>query len=163
MPIPDWIKRHVLPDFLRSGKRLARSPRWILVVSPEATVGRLAQVNLERQGYEVSWNRFAEDALVDLTDDENPPRILVIDSAVRDVEFGELLRELKSDPETRRFPLIAFLDSEHDTDTFRQWACGKDCFLRKPFNPLELIACVRRILQDHDNYSGGAPAWGSRV
>ena len=98
-----------------------------------------------------------------LLDEENPPRVLVLDSGIADAEFGEALRELKSDRDTRRTPILALIGRAEDTDTFRQRACGKDCFLRKPFNPMELVALVRRILQDHDNYSGGAPARGSRI
>ena len=136
---------------------------WIVVVSHKAHVGRLVQVNLERQGWEVSWRQYGEDALIDLIDENAPPRIIIWDSGVPDVEFAEALRELNSDPDTGRIPLIALIESQEDADIFRESMSSRDCFLMKPFNPMELIACVRRILQDHDNYSGGAPAWSGRI
>jgi two-component system alkaline phosphatase synthesis response regulator PhoP/two-component system response regulator VicR len=32
-----------------------------------------------------------------------------------------------------------------DADVFRGWQSGVDCYLTKPFNPMELLTFVKRI------------------
>jgi CheY-like chemotaxis protein len=39
-----------------------------------------------------------------------------------------------------------------DADVFRGWQSGVDCYLTKPFNPMELLTFVKRIF---DSQSGG--------
>ena len=34
-----------------------------------------------------------------------------------------------------------------DADIFRGWSSGVDAYLTKPFNPMELLAFVKRIFQ----------------
>jgi len=38
-----------------------------------------------------------------------------------------------------------------DADVFRGWQSGVDSYLTKPFNPLELITFVERILDRPDD------------
>ena len=38
-----------------------------------------------------------------------------------------------------------------DADVLRGWQSGVECYLTKPFNPMELIAFVKRIFSMEDN------------
>jgi len=42
-----------------------------------------------------------------------------------------------------------------DADVFKGWQSGVDCYLTKPFNPMELISFVKRIFGSLDGTSGG--------
>jgi len=46
-----------------------------------------------------------------------------------------------------------------DADVFRGWSSGVSAYLTKPFNPLELITFVKRILSGHDEYNEGERVW----
>ena len=37
-----------------------------------------------------------------------------------------------------------------DADVFLGWKTGVDCYLTKPFNPMELLSFVKRILSNED-------------
>ena len=41
-----------------------------------------------------------------------------------------------------------------DADVFRGWQSGVDCYLTKPFNPMELIAFVKRIFESLEEDGG---------
>ena len=38
-----------------------------------------------------------------------------------------------------------------DADVLRGWQSGVECYLTKPFNPMELIAFVKRIFSMEDS------------
>ena len=42
-----------------------------------------------------------------------------------------------------------------DADVFRGWQSGVDCYLTKPFNPMELISFVKRIFTSMNENDGG--------
>jgi two-component system alkaline phosphatase synthesis response regulator PhoP/two-component system response regulator VicR len=41
-----------------------------------------------------------------------------------------------------------------DADVFRGWQSGVDCYLTKPFNPMELLTFVKRIFDSLSNVHG---------
>ena len=62
----------------------------------------------------------------------------------------ETLTKLKSDPELKNIPVIMLTAKAQDADVFRGWQSGVDCYLTKPFNPLELLSFVKRIFTSLD-------------
>ena len=57
----------------------------------------------------------------------------------------EVLEALKKNPETEQIPVIMLTARAQDADVLRGWQSGVECYLTKPFNPMELIAFVKRI------------------
>jgi len=57
----------------------------------------------------------------------------------------EVLEALKKNPETENIPVIMLTARAQDSDVLRGWQSGVECYLTKPFNPMELIAFVKRI------------------
>ncbi|MEI6916011.1 MAG: response regulator, partial [Armatimonadota bacterium] len=66
----------------------------------------------------------------------------------------EVLQNLRRDPKTRDIPVIMLTAKAQDADVFRGWQSGVDCYLTKPFNPMELISFVKRIFNSMSD--GGA-------
>jgi len=62
---------------------------------------------------------------------------------------------MKADPKTSEIPVIMLTAKAQDADVFRGWASGVDCYLTKPFNPMELLTFVKRIFSSYDDYSEG--------
>jgi two-component system alkaline phosphatase synthesis response regulator PhoP/two-component system response regulator VicR len=52
---------------------------------------------------------------------------------------------------TAEIPVIMLTAKAQDADVFRGWQSGVDCYLTKPFNPMELLTFVKRIF---DSQSG---------
>jgi two-component system alkaline phosphatase synthesis response regulator PhoP/two-component system response regulator VicR len=127
----------------------------ILAVDDEKHIVRLIQVNLERQGYEVSTAYDGLEALRAV--EENRPDLIVLDVMMPQLDGFETLKRLKANPSTSEIPVIMLTAKSQDADVFRGWQSGVDCYLTKPFNPMELLAFVKRIfdsLEEMDEEEG---------
>jgi two-component system alkaline phosphatase synthesis response regulator PhoP len=125
----------------------------ILVVDDQVHIVRLVQVNLERAGYQVVTAYDGDEALQKVKTER--PDLVVCDVMMPKKDGFEVLRELKADPETRDIPVIMLTAKAQDADVFRGWASGVDCYLTKPFNPQELLAFVKRVLQSREEEASG--------
>lgn len=129
----------------------------ILVVEDEPPIQRLIATNLERQGYVVLVAGSAHDALEQVA--AHPLDLMVLDMTLPDEDGYVLLQRLRAGGPNRLLPVIALTQPAGKAETFRGWGgAGVDGWLTKPFNPVELIAMVRRILHDWPS-SGGWPSW----
>lgn len=127
-------------------------PKKILAVDDEKHIVRLVQVNLERAGYEVVTAYDGKEAL-DKVRDENPD-LVVLDVMMPYMDGFEVLQTLRRNPETRDIPVIMLTAKAQDADVFKGWQSGVDCYLTKPFNPMELLSFVKRIFDSLDGGSG---------
>lgn len=130
-------------------------PKKILAVDDEKHIVKLVQVNLERHGYEVITAYDGKEALQKV--EEERPDLVVLDVMMPYMDGFEVLQNLRRNPSTRDIPVIMLTAKAQDADVFHGWQSGVDCYLTKPFNPMELISFVKRIfksLEDADR--GGA-------
>ena len=123
-------------------------PRKILAVDDEKFIVRLVQVTLERQGYQVITASDGKEALEKV--DSEKPDLVVLDVMMPYMDGFEVLQTLRRNPGTRDIPVIMLTAKAQDADVFRGWQSGVDCYLTKPFNPLELVSFVNRIFQSMD-------------
>jgi two-component system alkaline phosphatase synthesis response regulator PhoP/two-component system response regulator VicR len=129
----------------------------IMAVDDERHIVRLIQVNLERAGYQVVTAFDGPDALKKA--DAERPALIVLDVMMPKMDGFEVLKRLQANPETRGIPVIMLTAKAQDADVFRGWSSGVSAYLTKPFNPLELITFVKRILSGHDDYDDGEKVW----
>jgi two-component system alkaline phosphatase synthesis response regulator PhoP len=125
-------------------------PKKILAVDDEKHIVRLVQVNLERAGYTVVTANDGKEALQKVAD-ENPD-LVVLDVMMPYMDGFEVLQNLRRNPSTRDIPVIMLTAKAQDADVFKGWQSGVDCYLTKPFNPMELLSFVKRIF---DSMNGG--------
>jgi two-component system, OmpR family, alkaline phosphatase synthesis response regulator PhoP len=130
----------------------------VLAVDDQVHIVRLIQVNLERNGYQVVTAYDGEQAL-EKVKEENPD-LIVCDVMMPRKDGFEVLREVKADPTTRNIPFIMLTAKAQDADVFRGWSSGVDAYLTKPFNPQELLAFVKRVLEAA---KGGGDEYGGDV
>ncbi len=123
--------------------------RKILTCDDEKHIVRLIQVNLERQGYEVITAFNGAECLELVAADR--PDLIVLDVMMPEMTGFEVLEALKKNPETAEIPVIMLTARAQDADVLRGWQSGVECYLTKPFNPMELIAFVKRIFSMEDN------------
>ena len=120
-------------------------PKKILAVDDEKHIVRLVQVNLEKEGFEVTTASNGREALEKVAADK--PDLVVLDVMMPEMDGFEALKKLKEDPATAGIPVIMLTAKAQDADVFRGWQSGADLYLTKPFNPQELITFVKRIFQ----------------
>ncbi|NLH98603.1 MAG: response regulator [Chthonomonadales bacterium] len=125
----------------------------ILAVDDEKAIVRLVQVNLEREGYEVVTAYDGREALEKVASER--PDLVVLDVMMPYMDGFEVLQQLKKNPETRDIPVIMLTAKAQDADVFRGWQSGVDCYLTKPFNPMELKQFVKRVFKAIDDEQDG--------
>ena len=117
--------------------------RKILTCDDEKNIVRLIQVNLERQGYEVVTAYNGRECLEKVASEK--PDLVVLDLMMPEMTGFEVLEELKKNPETQNIPVIMLTARTQDQDVLRGWQSGVECYLTKPFNPIELLTFIKRI------------------
>lgn len=125
----------------------------ILAVDDEKHIVRLVQVNLERAGYQVVTANDGKEALEKVR--EENPDLMVLDVMMPYMDGFEVLQNLRRNPSTRDIPVIMLTAKAQDADVFKGWQSGVDCYLTKPFNPMELLSFVKRIFDSLDGGPGG--------
>jgi len=131
---------------------MATDSKRILVVDDERHIVRLIQVNLEREGYQVLTSFDGKDGLQKAKTEQ--PDLVVLDVMMPYMDGFEVLKSMKADPATSSIPVIMLTAKAQDADVFRGWSSGVDCYLTKPFNPMELLTFVRRIFQSYEEDGG---------
>jgi DNA-binding response OmpR family regulator len=117
----------------------------ILVVDDEASIRLICRVNLDASGFEVVEAEDGETAL-SLARTERPDLIL-LDVMLPGIDGWDVARELAAAPETREIPIL-FLSARSDrSDEERGHEVGGLGYIRKPFDPNELIDRVREVLE----------------
>ena len=117
--------------------------KHILAVDDERHIRRLVEVNLQRAGYHVTTAEDGVEALERIA--LARPDMVVLDWLMPRLDGFEVLRRLKGDPATREIPIVMLTAKAQDADIFRGWQSGADCYLTKPFNPMELTTFIRRL------------------
>ncbi len=148
-----------VPDLDFGGKRAEGVPggERILVVDDERHIVRLVQVNLERAGYKIVTAFDGREALEKVESEH--PDLVILDVMMPYVDGFEVLQTLRKNPATQHLPVIMLTAKAQDADIFRGWQSGVDSYLTKPFNPMELLGFVRRILDiSRGNDNSPAPA-----
>lgn len=116
----------------------------ILAVDDEKHILRLVEINLQKAGYEVVTASNGREALEAVK--LQRPDLIVMDVMMPEMDGLEALQHLKNDESSASIPVVMLTAKAQDADVFQGWQSGADLYLTKPFNPLELLTFVRRIL-----------------
>ena len=125
----------------------------ILAVDDYPQIVRLIQINLQKAGYQVITAADGEEGLERFYAER--PDLVILDVIMPKRDGFELLRTIKSDPETQHTPVIMLTVKAQDADIFEGLKEGAELYLPKPFNPTELVSLVQRVLDTHDDVAPG--------
>lgn len=126
----------------------------ILVCDDERHIVRLIQVNLERQGYQVTTAFDGKEGLEKIRSEK--PDLVVLDVMMPYMDGFEVLKTIRREPETESLPVIMLTAKAQDKDVFEGYHYGADMYLTKPFNPMELVAFVKRITENTEGEEDGS-------
>jgi two-component system response regulator len=71
-----------------------------------------------------------------------PPDLILLDLNMPRMDGREALREMKSDPELRRIPVVVLTTSEADQDVLQSYDLGVNAFMTKPVSFNELAEAM---------------------
>ena len=116
----------------------------ILIAEDDDDVLETIQLNLELEGFEVHVARDGDQALAQARAVE--PDLILLDVVMPGPDGVAVARKLKDDPRTRDVPVIFLTAKSTASDAAVGLAAGADDYIVKPFDPLDLVARVRRGL-----------------
>lgn len=120
---------------------LENCPLKILIVDDDEDLRLLACVALKKSGHDVSEAPGGAEALAMI--ERNPPDLLVLDLMMPPPDGIEVLRTLRSRPQTASLPVIILTAKGDEASTRLSFDVGATDFLSKPFTPPQLDARVR--------------------
>jgi two-component system, response regulator len=73
------------------------------------------------------------------------PEIVLLDLKLPKIDGIEVLRRLRSDPRTRRLPIIMLTSSDEDRDLLASYELGANSFVRKPVDFAEFVQAIHQL------------------
>jgi DNA-binding response OmpR family regulator len=116
----------------------------ILSADDDPVVQQFVSAILNENGYEVYTATDGEQAVAQAK--AVLPDLMILDLIMPYRDGYEVLRLLRESPETRAIPVIILSAKSKEEDIIRGLEGGADDFIIKPFNALELVARVRKVL-----------------
>jgi chemotaxis family two-component system response regulator Rcp1 len=73
------------------------------------------------------------------------PDIVLLDLNLPGLDGGEVLAEIKSDPDLAKIPIIVLTSSSAEVDIQQAYGLHANCFISKPVDFTEFISAVRSL------------------
>ena len=119
--------------------------KQLLVVDDDPGLLLAVSETLRAEGYDVKTARRGAEAMVRVA--EALPDLIISDIRMPGMDGYALVRNLRASPRSRLVPII-FLTAKDDTaDRITGFRTGVDAYVTKPFEPEELVAIVKSILE----------------
>jgi CheY-like chemotaxis protein len=116
----------------------------VLLCDDEAVLRQLVRATLGVGEYRILEASDGDEALHLLR--EHRPDLVVLDMMMPGRSGLEVLRELRSDSDLARTPVVMLTARAREADQEAAAEAGADRYLAKPFSPLELLSVVEDLL-----------------
>ena len=132
------------------------SKKTILTVDDEEHILELLKYNLEINGYNVIQAETGEEALKIINDKKID--IVLLDLMLPGIDGIQVLKEIRSNENTRRIPVILLTAKNDEIDTVLGLEMGADDYIGKPFGLHELTARIKAVFRRiEDLYNNEIP------
>lgn len=117
----------------------------LLLVDDEPSLREAVQAYLEDSGFSVNVASNAQDGWALL--EKQHPDLVISDVMMPQVDGYEFLKQVREDPRFKALPIIFLTARGMTKDRIQGFNAGCDAYLPKPFDPDELVAIVRNLLE----------------
>ncbi|HEX3186117.1 MAG TPA: response regulator transcription factor [Pyrinomonadaceae bacterium] len=118
--------------------------KQLLVVDDDPSLLLAVSETLRAEGYEVQTARRGSEAMIRVA--ESLPDLIISDIRMPGMDGYALVRNLRAAPRTRLVPIVFLTAKDETTDRIAGFRTGVDAYVTKPFEPEELVAIVKSIL-----------------
>lgn len=118
--------------------------KHVLVVDDDRVIQQLLVVNLELEGYTVDTASDGEEAVSRILARQYD--CVLLDIMMPKADGREVCRRVKADPKRRGTPIIFLSARAQDLDVRQGYDLGVAAYVTKPFDPLELLDVVARVI-----------------
>lgn len=115
-----------------------------MIVEDHPTMREAMRMVLEHEGFEIREAGDGHAALAMVRD--RPPDLLFLDLNIPGTSGAEVLRVLKSDPDTADVRVIIVTATGEEGRDY-VLSLGADEYFTKPFSPLALLRTVEKVLE----------------
>lgn len=119
-----------------------------MAVDDDHVIRGLLAVNLEMEGHEVVTAVDGQDALNKVR--ESKPDLILLDVMMPQVNGWQVAETLKADEETRDIPIVFLSARAMEADVRKGTDIGVDSYVTKPFDPIDLMELVSRLLAERE-------------
>jgi DNA-binding NarL/FixJ family response regulator len=136
-------------------------PAKLLLVDDEPGVRESVQAYLEdSEEFKVQVAANAHEAWEILQQDT--PDLVISDIMMSQVDGYQFLKQLREDPRFKIIPVVFLTARGMTSDRIKGYQAGCDAYLSKPFDPEELEAIVKNLLEKQNatiEAQGGSSEW----
>lgn len=111
--------------------------RKVLVVDDEEVIRKFLKIHLGKWGYDVEEASDGEEAVGRLKGENFD--LLISDVLMPKKNGWELLKEVRSNQNTKDLPVLLLTAKNEDTDMFKGYGLGANYYLTKPFTKAQLL------------------------
>lgn len=119
--------------------------KQLLVVDDDPGLLLAVSETLRAEGYEVQTARRGAEAMVRVA--EALPDLIISDVRMPGMDGYALVRNLRASPRSRLVPIVFLTAKDETADRITGFRTGVDAYVTKPFEPEELVAIVKSILE----------------
>ena len=117
----------------------------IYIVEDDEIIREIEEISLKNSNHIVFSFENAKDFYKKLED--VLPDLIVLDIMLPDENGYEIVRKLRSQPSTKRLPIIMVTAKTTEMDMIRGLEDGADDYIKKPFSVMELITRIKALLR----------------
>ncbi|MCD6379348.1 response regulator [bacterium] len=118
--------------------------RKVLVVDDEENITQILEFSIAAEGYEVVTASNGEEAIEKARKEQ--PNLIILDIMMPKVDGYEACRVIKSNPLTKKIPVILLTAKGREIDKRLGFEVGADDYIVKPFSPSKLIEKINEYL-----------------
>lgn len=116
----------------------------ILVIEDDESMGEIIQGFLDAHNFNTSWAMDGKTGLQMARD--NKPSAIILDRQMPGLDGQDVLRELKSDPQLQKIPVIMLTAENRRSEIQESIKLGAIDYIIKPFQPEAFVERVKKIL-----------------
>ena len=117
----------------------------IYIVEDDQNIREIESFALKNSGYTIMDFECAKDFYHQLA--EKVPDCILLDIMLPDEDGLEILKKIRSIPDTRKVPIIMITAKTTELDKVKGLDLGADDYITKPFGIMELISRVKALLR----------------
>jgi len=122
--------------------------KTILSVEDTPGIRRLIRMTLEYMGFHVLEAADGAEGLAMAR--EHHPDLVLMDVRMPGVSGLSACESMRADPLLKDIPVVMLSSADHQADIDAGMASGAKAYLVKPFQPVELIYLVTRLIEEGD-------------
>ncbi len=121
--------------------------RRILIVDDEFSVRSLLRDVLELEDYEVAEAEDGPSALAAMA--QQRPDLVLLDIMMPGMSGIDVLAQVRADAGLSDVPVVLLTAAGDDDTTWAGWTTGASLYLNKPFDHMNLLEWIERLLAEN--------------